>query len=116
MPQIVKTDIFQTVVSKNKFEVPRDVLRRQDLAQGIYADIVEILFAVRFPHRPPHLFLLCFLGEQDFLNISDQRHGAVGRFRFHHVVALDMGAALFIFDDLMADINFRLLPIDRRPF
>ena len=58
MPQIVKTDIFQTVVSKNKLEVPRDVLRRQDLAQGIHADIVEILFAVRFPHRPPHLFLL----------------------------------------------------------
>lgn len=69
--QVVKTNFFESVLFEDDMEVRSDVLRCENIAQGVRADIILVLFMVAPAETSFHFLLMRFLGAQNFADMWD---------------------------------------------
>lgn len=61
MPEIMETDMPQTVTVQQQLEMIRNVVRPEQLAHLVYTDIIQVIGAIRLFEQGAKAFLFFFL-------------------------------------------------------
>ncbi len=94
MPQIVKTDLPQSVFLQNIGKALCEIARLDQFPDLIDIDIVSVLGAVRPSAQLAVLLLLCFQTVQQFFKRRDKRQTAVAGFRLCPILLDDLALAI----------------------
>ena len=116
MPQIVKTDLPQSVLLQNQRKMLCDITGFHELTDLVDIDITGVFFAIGTPAQFLIQLLLRFQTVQQFFKRRDKRQTAVAGFRLCPILLDDFAFAIYgRLRDGMPDSNGFLFEVDRVP-
>ena len=95
MPQIVKTDLPQSVLLQNQRKMLCDITGFHELTDLVDIDITGVFFAIGTPAQFLIQLLLCFQTVQQFFKRRDKRQTAVAGFRLCPILLDDLAFAIY---------------------
>ena len=117
MTQIVKTDAPQMIILQDNLERIGEIIRLEQIAHCVYADVVCVFFVVAPTAQLAVFFLFLLQGQQPFPENRYKRQGALAGFGF---CAIGFYKNFFSVQpnrcDRMADFNGVLLKVHSVPF
>ena len=116
VPEVVEADVAQAVCLQQVAKALGELVRDDEIAQGVHADAVQPLFAVAVPEGLAVGLQLLFVPQELLLHVGDQRQGAAAGLRLH-LIGDDDGIALLqrVLVDLVVDVDLIVLPVDAVP-
>ncbi len=95
MPQIVKTDLPQSVLLQNQRKMLCDITGFHELTDLVDIDITGVFFAIGTPAQFLIQLLLRFQTVQQFFKRRDKRQTAVAGFRLCPILLDDFAFAIY---------------------